>query len=282
MTYGELRQEIYDLGFDTDVDPNALVSATNRVLMQLWRYEPRTRRVVLTQREPLFLEQKEQAVASPLCYEHEGIAAVSFESIGAGRVETGAAGSYTEENISSPEWRERRYALVYPRKVKITGIGDDFSVRNLTVMGKLDSIAVPLWREGGVHYLLNELFNDGFVALDGPPVDAYGVPIGGYRIEGECLVLPRDFRGSFCVEARCPLRRARLENFITEGYMNEVPDCPERLTDLLALGVAAYVWVDTEPEKAGYCKQRFDEGLAMDRLMQDHGGSQTVIRRKRW
>ena len=280
MTYEELRQEVFDLGFDDDIEPHVLLTAANRVLMQLWRYEPRKSRVVLTQREPLFLDREERAASTPLCYEREGIAAVSFESIGEGLIKDGSSG--TEERIASPAWRERRFALPSSGKLSITGISDNFMVRDLTVMGRLDGIAVPLWREGGVYYLLAELCEEGFAGLDGPPVDAYGAPIGAYRIEGDCLVMPLSYRGSFCVDIRRPLRRARLENFNDASASTAAVDCPERLCDLLALGVAAYAWADLEPEKAGYCKQRFDEGLAMDRLMQDHGGSQTVIRRKGW
>lgn len=287
MTYEELRQEVFDLGFDDDIEPHALLTATNRVLMQLWRYEPRKSRVVLTVREPLLCELREQAVSTSLRFAQEGIAAVSFESIGRGLVETVKVGESTYETIASTTWQRRVYLFSAEQKNELILSGiERFFVRNIAVFGAFDSTenlkTIPFLQGDWICYDLSAYFDDGFIALDNVPVTEHGVPVYDFRLEGDTLLLPAQVRGHVMVEARRRLKLATLDNFVSAGYVTAVPDCPERLMDLLPLGVAAYVWADLEPEKAAYCKQRFDEGLAMDRLMQDHGGSQTVIRRKRW
>lgn len=283
MTYGELVRDVIDLGFESNTESDTvLLSAINRVLMLLWRYEPAVMCAELNQRAPLWHRSEEQTLRELLTVTRCGAGALSFEGIGQGHLSVSVDGeTVMTRTVSAPEWRTYRLALSRIGTACVQIRPEEkgsFSLRNLALLAGAHAPAtIPLWGSDTVRYDLSALCG-GTPEPDAPPTDGAGLRLD-YQVQGGELLLPTCHRDRVLLRLRRMPRLAVLEDLKAN---DTVPDCPPRLHDLLALGVASYVWLETDPDKATYYKTRFDEGLAMDRMQQQHRGDVSVIKRKGW
>ncbi len=101
-------------------------------------------------------------------------------------------------------------------------------------------------------YELKSLIPDFLTALEGV-TDAASDPIPRARIEGDLLLMPRDFTGEFS------LRYTRKPRPIEKE--EESVDIASEAEPLLSLLGGAYLWLDDEPEKAQYYMQLYREGV---------------------
>ena len=283
MTYRELRDAVADLGFDTDLEISALVSATNRALRQIGRFCPKERSAVCTLREPAYSAVQEVTVTDPLTVCGKDVQALSLEYIGQGTLRVDGTEQITEA-LGAAAWREVRMLLGGPQDVCVTLTARGrLAIRCVALFSAVDNTAnaeaLPIVGER-VRVPLRALFPD-MLSVGAPPQMADGTEPPYYRIEGETAFFLPELRGSITLRARCRPTPATADHFTDEVCAGQEVDLNEDVVDLLPLLVASYVLADVEPEKAKHYKELYDEQYVLWRRMQDHKGG-TVVIRKGW
>lgn len=283
MTYEELEREVVNLGFEANVDSvAALASAVNRTLSRIDRIRPNRAEAVLSLREPLYAAPEVTAIDTPLTISCGGAFAVTFEYIGSGTLS--GIGS-TSESLSSPVWRAKRIILQGgTQQLSMTFTGTtDFAVRSFAVLAPLanrdNATLLPVYGKERIFFDLSGL--DDYAEPDDYPYTESGFPVRDYEARGTMLYLPAYLRGNVLITYRRKRTAVTADNFAPTSNSASVDVEPD-LAYLVPLGVASFVWLEVEPEKATYYEQLFQEGLTLARMASRHEGRESVIRRKGW
>ncbi len=111
---------------------------------------------------------------------------------------------------------------------------------------------------GGTRLDMTKLVSD-FMSFSRMPEDDCGRKIEGCEISGECMILPCECSG--------PIRL--FYNSLPGDVIPDDPECeidiPKQLEHLLALIIAAYMWLDDSPEHSTYYMSLYRD--AMDRIL---------------
>lgn len=139
----------------------------------------------------------------------------------------------------------------YTGDVEIVFSGDyDYTIRNLAMYDRVYSPSaediVPYSKTVG--YKMSDYVND-FAKFDTPPLDSNGAHLyEGYSIDGDTINLPIDKQGIYTINY---LHKVSMYDVLT--VVGEQPiDLDEDLAAVLPNLIAAYVWLDDEPDKSQY------------------------------
>ena len=290
MTLQDLYGSVSQLGFEDtlgDDGSSRFIYATNRALLEIDSIRPRRKRIDINHRVPknlLFSEPVTIEKNQSLVFTARGAKSYYFEVCGTGeyavyitKVYAANDGNTIEELVGDqpiePTFNSKIFAPKkgfitlngafidkltnseneYYTDVVIEFKGDyDYTIRNLAfydrVFSESESDIPPFANTVG--YDMSELGVTDFEKFDSPPVDSNGMHLyEGYSIDKDTVFLPIDKQGIYTINY---LHKVQLidEN---DDINSAVPiDLEDDLAAILPNLVAAYVWLDDEPDKAQY------------------------------
>lgn len=281
MTVAELYKQVAQLGFEDSLeDDDRFYFAANRALLQVNEIRPAIS-YYLINHKPL-KNLLSDSLFSPvekddeLLYSAEGAKSYYFEADGNGVV---YVEKYTDDGwviIDSVQLESAHAFIAYRGFIKEAGefVGGlvrlrfsgeyVYTVKNVAMYDKLyseDEADIPAY-EPFTRYDISKLTDD-FLALCCPPIkEAEGNAIinQGYGVEGNSVILlPYNQSGVFKV-----LYKRRPAPIVNNGEMDDKTeiDLDVELCALLPVLIAAYVWIDDEPQKSEYYKYLYSERAA--------------------
>lgn len=281
MTVAELYKQVAQLGFEVSLeDDDRFYFAANRALLQVNEIRPAIS-YYLINHKPLKNLLTDSSFApvekdEELQYPAEGAKSYYFEADGNGIV---YVEKYTPDGwavIDTVPLTSTRKFVAYRGFIKEAGefVGDlvrlrfsgefVYFVKNVAMYDKLysdDEADIPAY-EPFTRYDINELTDD-FLALCCPPIKEDGgntIINQEYGVEGNSVILlPYNHNGLFKV-----LYKRRPAPIINSGEMDDETeiDLDVELCALLPVLIAAYVWIDDEPQKSEYYKFLYNEQAA--------------------
>ncbi len=257
MTYNELKDEVCALGFDTNTEnSDILLSAVKRAVGTIYSERGVYKTLELYRPQNTVLSRTD-------VYFHTGgsvrnfetdAKAYSFKVSGNGSFSlTDALGTTTSE--ISADCSVFRGFIVGGGTLSFSG-EYSYTVYDLAFFGDIFGGAIsdiPLL--GSYHeYRMQDIVAD-FAAFASFASDASGEPITGASTLGDTLKIPEDHFGKIIITYKSkPLP--------VTGNLDEVIPLPTGCEHLCPLLVAAYVWLDDDPEKAQYYMSLYREGMA--------------------
>ena len=249
MTYETLKREVAALGFeDTTENEDFLLFALRRAQRVISIDFPLegTYRGYQKIPEPIYRYE-----TPPAEIPVEAGAAISFKYLAPlTLIREDGKGSHT---VVLPEGESTYRALIADRDcvLRFEGEGRAWDLCVYRDAGIRSTSAIPVF-SSYESYALKTLVPD-FLTVSETARDASQSPIHGARIEGDLLLLPREFTGEFTV------RYSRKPEPIDkeDGRVDIAPEA-EPLLPLLS---GAYLWLDDEPEKAQYYMLLYREGV---------------------
>ncbi len=281
MTVAELYKQVAQLGFEVSLeDDDRFYYAANRALLQVNEVRPAIS-YYLINHKPLKNLLSDSAFSpvekdEELQYSAHAAKSYYFEADGNGIV-------YIEKHtpdgwavIGTVSLASTRKFVAYRGFIKEADsfVSDlvrlrfsgefVYSVKNVAMYDKLyseDEADIPAY-EPFTRYDISKLTDD-FLALCCPPIkEAEGNAIinQGYGVEGNSVILlPYNQSGVFKV-----LYKRRPAPIVNNGEMDDKTeiDLDVELCALLPVLIAAYVWIDDEPQKSEYYKYLYSECAA--------------------
>ena len=281
MNVAELYLQTAQLGFETTLeDSDRFYFAANRALLQVCKVRPAIRHCLINHKPLANLIR--QDTFSPIekiediTYEAEGAKAYYFEADGNGVL-------YLEEYITDAgEWRifgeiplqskqifvpyrgfiKKQGAFVSGR-IRVRFAGEErYSVKNVALYQYLyggEVADIPAY-EAYTRYDVKKLVSD-FMALCSPPIreeEENTLLNQNYEQEGDSIILlPYDKRGVYKVLYEH--RPTAIENTGATTEDTQELDLDDELCSLMPILVAAYVWIEDEPEKSEYYMSLYRE-----------------------
>ena len=284
MTVSELYRSVSQLGFEDALEyEDGFVFAANRALLEVNALRPRTSSCFINHR-PLKNELLKHSFepiekTGELIFEAADVKSYYFEcdGVGAAYLELfdGATCSWQKIDMrslsSAGEYKPykgfiKRDGVFVSGRIRLHFTGDYlYSVKSLAfyrnIFSKNES-DIPAF-EAFTKYDVSKLVAD-FMSLRNPPIEVdegYRHLNQGYQVEdGRIILLPFDSAGHYKVIYN---RRPRpIEN---DGALSDdltVIDLDEELCALLPILIAAYIWMDDEPEKAQYYLSLYQSRVA--------------------
>jgi hypothetical protein len=291
MTLLELYKAVSQLGFEDslgDDGTSRFIYATNRALLEIDSIRPRRKRVDVNHRVPenlLFSEPVTIEKTEPLIFTANGAKSYYFEVCGEGEFYVRCVkvkitndgkklieydqGFLTEFKSKSFEKQKgfikfngafidkmmesNSETNYYTGEVQICFGGDyDYTIRNLAFYDRVYSAEeddiVPFAKTVGYNAAL---LTDDFGTFDTPPLDSNGMHLfEGYSIDGSTVYLPANKQGVYTVNYLHKVALVPLTASINGAPIDI--DLEDDLAALLPNLIAAYVWLDDEPEKSQY------------------------------
>ena len=283
MTLQDLYKAVSQLGFEDslgDDSTDRFIYAANRALIEVNSLRPRRKRVDINHRVPtnlLFSEPKQIEKTETLTFTARNAKSFYFEVSGEGSFEVGlckADGStisVTSKSFSTKTFDTFKGFIKYNEAfidslveeddtftgdVYIMFSGDySYSIRNLAMYDRVYSSNtndIPCYGEK-IAYYVPDLATD-FERFDSPPLDLLGNHLfKDYAIENNTLYLPIEKQGTYTVNY---LHKVTLiptgSPVIGTGSTAVAIDLEDDLAALLPNLIAAYVWLDDEPDKSQY------------------------------
>lgn len=290
MTLLELYKEVSQLGFEDSLGEDGtsrFIYATNRALIEIDSIRPRRKRMDINHRVPnnlLFSEPVTIEKTERLVFTAHKPKSFYFEACGTGtytirceivNVNNNGEKSFDYDEIGgsfdSKTFTAKKgfikfsgafidnlmsgnsESTYYTGNVEIIFDGDyDYTIRNLAMYDRVYSTdeddIVPYTKTVG--YDVNGLVGD-FGKFDTPPLDSNGMHLfEGYSIDESTVYLPSSKQGVYTVNY---LHKVELipRTADVNGETVDI-DLDDDLAMLLPNLIAAYVWLDDEPDKSQY------------------------------
>lgn len=281
MNIAELYKQVAQLGFETTLeDSDRFYYAVNRALLQVCKVRPAIGRYLINHRPLENLIR--QNTFSPtekiddLIYEADDAKAYYFEADGNGvmYLEKYDAATDSWSIFGRTELKSKQTFVPYKGFIKKEGTfvsgsirlrftGEYlYSVKNVALYRHLysgDSADIPAYA-AYTRYDIKELVAD-FMALCCPPIieeETNTLLNQGYEQEGNSIILlPYDRRGVYKVLYEH--RPTAIENTGATTEDTQALDLDDELCALMPILVAAYVWIEDEPEKSEYYMSLYRE-----------------------
>lgn len=257
MTLNELGFEVSALGFDNiyDIDYN-FVSAANRALSSIY-----SRRKICESARLFIRDATPSSVINEI--RHRGGESITLSLAGrAYSMYVSGIGEYTisdsrgirKENFSTSGSLIRGFIS---DTATICFSGDySYTVFNLATYDEIYSELCEDIPDGSENRIINlrSLFDD-FHSFVSPPKDKRGNIIECAELCDGKMKIPANYEGEIHLVYRRLPRKILLDN-------KESPiDVPPEYEQLLPLLTASYFWLDSDPEKAKYYRQLFEESI---------------------
>ncbi len=258
MTLNTLRSDVAALGFEQEIDDEPLfLSAVNRALDMICADRPLAEKLKLHVSSPeisYFNELLEHHSGEETVISIEG-RSVIFRSYGAGKCvirDSSGAALYTLKNDN-----QLTRAFI-TGQATLTFSGDHYyTVSDLTVYkDTLSDNVTDIPEYYAEHVTDMKDISSCFKHFSSMPCDKNGRIIESARLEGTCLVLPRDHVGDVYIEYyRSPTHVTAEDG---EADVDVSPEC----SHLLALLSASFMWLDDDTQKAQYYMSLYQSGMA--------------------
>lgn len=281
MNVAELYLQVAQLGFEATLeDSDRFYFAANRALLQVCKVRPVIRHCLINHK-PL-ANLLTESTFSPvekiddLTYEAEGAKAYYFEADGNGVVYLEKYDESTEEWSIFGEITLKSNKTFVPYKGFIKELGSFvsgrvrlrftgeyiYSVKNVSLYQYLysaDLADIPVY-EAYTRYDVKKLVTD-FMALCCPPIAEAGENTllnQEYEQEGDSVILlPYNKRGVYKILYEH--RPTAIENTGSTTEDTQELDLDDELCSIMPILVAAYVWIEDEPEKSQYYMNLYRE-----------------------
>ncbi len=258
MTYEQLKNSVIRLGFESGLDDEGVYApAFRRALHTVYIDRPVTRTVRISapaRTGNLIKDTLNHVAGKTERFPLSGIA-YSFRVSGKGRYTVSSASqSYTEEFDTT--MADVKGFCTSGSVIRFEG-GYSYTVYSLaefTSVGGHTTSDIPMWDEG-MSIDLGRIYGD-YLAPELPPMDKYGYPIAGAAVREGVLSVPEGYAGEVILTYRRLPRASSGED--PEELIDVAPECEE----LLPLLVAAYLWLDDEPDKAQYYMSLYKDGIS--------------------
>ena len=281
MNVAELYLQVAQLGFEATLeDSDRFYFAANRALLQVCKVRPVIRHCLINHKPlaNLITENTFSPVEKidDLTYEAEGAKAYYFEADGNGVVYLEKYDESTEEWSIFGEITLKSNKTFVPYKGFIKELGAFvsgrvrlrftgeyiYSVKDVALYQYLysDDLAdIPAY-EAYTRYDIKKLVTD-FMALCCPPIaesDENTLLNQDYEQEGESVILlPYDKRGVYKILYEH--RPTAIDNTGSTTEDTQGLDLDDELCSIMPILVAAYVWIEDEPEKSQYYMNLYRE-----------------------
>ena len=274
MNVAELYLQTAHLGFETTLeDSDRFYFAANRALLQVCKVRPAIRHYVINHK-PLVNLIRENTFSpiekiDDITYEAEDAKAYYFEADGNGVLylekynsDTGEWSIFGEIPLQSNQTFVSYKGFIKKQgefvsgRIRLRFTGEYlYSIKNVALYQYLYSgkeADIPAY-EAYTRYDVKKLVSD-FMALCCPPIkeeEENTLLNQEYEQEGDSIILlPYDKRGVYKVLYEH--RPTAIENTGATTEDTQELDLDEELCSLMPLLVAAYVWIEDEPEKSEY------------------------------
>ena len=284
MTVADLYRSVAQLGFEDSLEyEDGFVFAANRAILEVNALRPVSSSFYINHRpikNELLRPTFEPALKEDeLIFECADVKAYYFECDGSGAmyIELFDERTRTWQPI---EWKTlsssgafkpykgfiKKEGDFVPGRIRLRFTGEYlYSVKSVAmykhILGK-DEDDIPAF-EAFTEYDVTEMVSD-FMSLKNPPIafdDEYRHLNREYRVEnGRIILLPYDGAGHYRVIYNRRPKDIKHENSLSEDLT--VIDLDEELCALLPILVAAYIWMDDEPEKAQYYLSLYQQRAA--------------------
>lgn len=264
MTLTNLLEEVYALGFEdsSELDETFLITA-NRALMHIFseKCEEKLGKMIATGIDTLsYTSSYIHRPGTDVSFSLPGVA-YSFRVSGKGSYKIKDKDGERTESFDTVMGQRRGFIS---DGASITFLGDySYTVIGLASFPYTSGNEVsniPIFSKEK-EYKISEAIPD-FLAFTKMPTDEEGYEISGSRICGDTLYLPSDFKGEVNILYK------RRPKALTIDYPDEQIDIPKSAENLLSLLVAAYLWLDDDPDKAQYYMQLYrDEMVRLKRYI---------------
>lgn len=281
MTISELYKQVAQLGFEDSLeDDDRFYYAANRALLQVNKIRPAINYYLINHKPLLNLVNESTFIPlekdEDLIFEAAEAKSYYFEADGNGVVYLELYDTETEtwKVIDTINLSSKRTFVPYKGFVKegsefVSGqvrlrfTGEYlYSVKNIAMYKHLLSDEVqdiPAY-ESYSRYDISQLVDD-FMALSCPPIKEAERNIilnQDYEVEGNSVILlPYESKGIYKVMYE--RRPALIEDTGDVTNDENTVDLDEELCSLLPVLIAAYVWIDDEPEKSEYYMNLYRE-----------------------
>ena len=261
MTLEQLKNEVTLLGFDDTVDTDAhILTSANRALRHIFNQR------IITKTTRLFARRAAMSYYKSSLHCSNGKSttlpangkAYSMRLCGSGKYTITDGSVVTVKQFESgAESILVRGFLTWGGTIEFWG-GFSFTVYDYSIYSEIFSNLSKDIPEGGniIVFNLREMYGD-FMAFISPATDNFGNPIPDCILRNGCVELGGSYKGEFLLTYR------RLPSVIVED--TKQIDIPNEYLHLFPLLVASYVWLDTDPDKAAYYKERYDEMMSLIR-----------------
>ncbi len=281
MTISELYKQVAQLGFEDSLeDDERFYYAANRALLQVNKIRPATSHYIINHKPLINLINESTFIPiekdEELIFEAAEAKSYYFEADGNGVVYLELYDTETEmwRIIDTINLLSKRAFVPYrgfvkegsefvDGRVRLRFVGEYFySVKNVAMYRHLLSDEVediPAY-ESYTRYDISELVDD-FMAFSCPPIREAERNIilnQDYEIEGNSIVLlPYESKGLYKIMYE--RRPVPIENTGDVTSDENTIDLDEELCSLLPVLIAAYVWIDDEPQKSEYYMSLYRE-----------------------
>ena len=284
MNVAELYKQVAQLGFEDSLeDSDRFYFAANRALLQVCKVRPAIGHCLINHK-PLTNLIKESTFSPiekiiDLTYEANDAKAYYFEADGNGVVclELYNSDTNTWRVFGSVELKSKQTFVPYKGFIKKEGafvsgrirlrfMGEYlYSVKNVALYEHLyseDTADIPAY-EAYTRYNVKNLVTD-FMAFCCPPIketDENTILNQEYEQEGDStILLPYEKRGVYKILYE--RRPKMIENTgANTDDMQEI-DLDDELCSLMPILIAAYVWIDDEPQKSEYYLSLYRERVS--------------------
>lgn len=257
MTYNDLCAEVAALGFEGDIElSDVVLHATERALKTIFTERP-LYKVAQFYQKPInpvikteaLTHTSEQSEIIPF-----DAKAYSFKTCGEGSYKiTDESGSLTVD-FSGMETVHKGF-LHGEGTLEFLG-NYSYTVYDLAIFDEIlsgDEKDIPILCDF-IEYDLKEFAFD-FLSFSSPPEDEFGVSIPGASVCQGIMRIPINYIGKIRLSYKSGPKS------IISGSDDEII-LPDGCEHLLALLVAAYVWLDDDAEKAEYYMNLYREAMA--------------------
>lgn len=286
MTLQDLYKAVSQLGFEDslgDDSTDRFLYAANRALIEINSLRPIRKRFDINHRVPenlLFSEPTQVEKTETLSFTARNAKSFYFEVSGEGSFEirlkktdeSAVTNSSLKGTFNSKTFQSRKGFIKYDEafldkliengedytgEVEIVFEGDyAYTIRNLALYDRVYSSSVadiPPYGEK-LGYDVSTMVDD-FEKFDSPPIDFLGNRLyRDYQIENNILYLPIEKQGTYTINYLHKVKQIPLDTSVTntDEAKATIIDLDEDLAALMPNLIAAYVWLDDEPEKSQY------------------------------
>lgn len=287
MKVSELYRQVAQLGFEETLENGSrFYYALNRALLQVAAIRPAISSYIINHRVLKNLLSGSSLTpierSKDLCFEATGAKSYYFEADGNGQVNIDIYDPTAEKlwrTIHTEDLKSSGNFVAYKglikdgksfvsdgARVRLCFTGNYlYYVKNIAMYSNVYSDDPKDIPEYGAFasYDMSKLTDD-FLSFDSPPIKADGdlvVLNQGYRIEGNTtVVIPYNAEG--CYKVLYKRKPKQIAGIIDPSENETVIDLDPELCELMPLLIAAYIWLEDEPDMAGFYLNLYRERAA--------------------
>lgn len=285
MRLYDVYKAVSQLGFEDslgDDGTTGFLYAANRALIEINSLRPRRRTTVISHKVPtnlLFTYPEEIEKTETLTFTAKNAKSFYFEVCGKGKYTISLLGTEEGKSVTVKEadFEHKNFTAIkgiithngafvdkatspnitFSGDVELKFEGDfDYGIRNIALYDRVYSNraedVVPFTNR--IPYKMRDIVDD-FERFDASPLEASTDKYltGKYSIENQdTILLPLECPGAYQITYIHKAKPIQMDASITDSVSSPEIDLDEDLASLMPNLIAAYVWLDDEPDKAQY------------------------------